>query len=194
MTSGERKAAAETIRSFLDGKGGSHDWDEFISVRKKDLNHQLVRDFCADSDLLYPSGDDRCWCGNEGEARLRELAALLDSRAPFNAIRRFMEEERRRAADEPTAVDATGPGKLGHATITLPVCGVCVVFLSALIPPLARIGVQAGSAVVYLSVPFAVSVAVLSWKKNRDRAWTAIGGLGIAGFFAWQLLENPIHP
>jgi hypothetical protein len=203
MTSRERKDAAETIRSFLDGRSGPLEWDDFTSLQTKDLDYQMIRNFCANSDLLYPPEEKGGWCGKEGKARLLELAALLDSRAPFNAIRGFMDEERRRAAEDPDGDEGSdslrmergrnSPDRLGNATLSLPVFGICLIFVTAMIPPLSRIGPQIGCAVVFLSVPFAGVVAILSWTKSRHRAWTAIAGLGLAVLFSWQLWKHPVH-
>jgi hypothetical protein len=191
MNSRERKDAAEMIRGFLDGTVGQQDWDHFTYLQTKDLDYQLIRNFCANSDLLYPSKGEGRWCGPEGEARLLELAALLDSRAPFNAIRKFMDEERRGAVEDTDSAESSR--RLGNATLSLPVFGIGVIFVTAMIPPLSQIGPQIGTALVFLSVPFAAAVAILSWRRNRERAWTAICGLGLALIFGWQLWNHPVY-
>jgi hypothetical protein len=93
----ERKEMASIILSFLDGTCGPRDWDDFISIRRRDPEEIFICDYCAFTWRLYPSEKRTEWCNDEGAAALRKLAELLASDADQNAIREFIELELERS-------------------------------------------------------------------------------------------------
>jgi hypothetical protein len=96
MKEEEKQELSRTIGSFLDGSCGEWDWDDFISIRSKIPEIQLIKDFCADSSFLYPPVKTGHWCNKLGLQRLAELSRLIRTGTEAD-VRSFVETEMRNA-------------------------------------------------------------------------------------------------
>ena len=67
----------EEIRKFLTGRGGAHDWDDFLSIPIHDPTLNAIRMECAELREKYPPGLHREYCGEEGIRRLKEIVGDL---------------------------------------------------------------------------------------------------------------------
>lgn len=68
---------AETIEKFLDGTGGSWDWDDFTSVRILDPTLDAVRLRCVSLPERFPPIERGHYCGPEGVRELEQLIVEL---------------------------------------------------------------------------------------------------------------------
>ena len=94
MCDKDRQECVKVIASFLDGSCGDYDWDDFISIKSSDSLVQLVKDYCADSDFLYPPDKTGQWCNEQGAQKLEELVQLLKN-GEASIIESFIETEMR---------------------------------------------------------------------------------------------------
>ena len=76
--SDERKRISDLIKRFLDGTVGPYEWDDFISVRQRDAELELIRLECVNIRSLYPTISG--YCSPTGLDRLKIIAESLDSR------------------------------------------------------------------------------------------------------------------
>jgi len=72
--------AARLIRAFLDGSIGRWDWDDFISVPKRDKKLEAIRLECAGIPETFPAESANVYCNADGISRLAVLAAELESK------------------------------------------------------------------------------------------------------------------
>jgi len=72
---------AEAIETFLEGRGSSHDWDDFISIPIADPALEAIRLRCGGLPEEFPSRDNHQYCSLEGEQVLRTYVAQLRGRA-----------------------------------------------------------------------------------------------------------------
>ena len=72
--------AVDSIEKFVNHTGSPWDWDDFISVRQKDPEHEAVRMKCVSADD-FPSTDRRRYCSDAGFDALRDLLTDLRSRS-----------------------------------------------------------------------------------------------------------------
>jgi hypothetical protein len=74
MTSRYSKAeVADIIERFLNGGGGTWEWDDFISLRIEDPELDAIRARCNET---YEDGH-RGWCGPNGIAELTRIMQSL---------------------------------------------------------------------------------------------------------------------
>ncbi len=66
----------EEIRMFLTGRGGAHNWDDFLSIPIHDLTLNAIRMECAELREKYPPGACLEYCGEEGIRRLKEIVGI----------------------------------------------------------------------------------------------------------------------
>jgi hypothetical protein len=69
--------AAQAIETFLEGKAGEWDWDDFVSVRYADAVLEKARRECIAVPDKFPSNDPRRYCSAEGMEVLRGIARRL---------------------------------------------------------------------------------------------------------------------
>ncbi len=77
-----KRTAEDVIREiskFLNGAGGAHDWDDFISIPIDDRRLDEIRIECSDLRDKYPPGGQRQFCSDEGLRRLKEILNDLDT-------------------------------------------------------------------------------------------------------------------
>ena len=72
-----REEVARTIEQFLDGTGGSWDWDNFCSIEIVDPELDHVRILCAGASEMYPPTEKGHYCNPEGIDYLRGIANRL---------------------------------------------------------------------------------------------------------------------
>lgn len=80
------------IDSFLNGSCGEYDWDDFISIQSSNSAVQLIKNYCAESDIRYPPDTVGHWCNDRGAQKLVELSRLIKT-GNKNDIRSFIEIE-----------------------------------------------------------------------------------------------------
>jgi hypothetical protein len=68
-----KEQIAQIIEEFLDAKGSSWDWDDFISIRIDDPELDGVRRLCSDLPNLYPPNRESSYCSEKGLAILDEV-------------------------------------------------------------------------------------------------------------------------
>jgi hypothetical protein len=76
-----RAEAADVIESFVEGKGGSWDWDDFISVRQSDKELEQIRAHCASLPNEFPPQQSGHYCGPQGIEVLKKYVVLLRNTA-----------------------------------------------------------------------------------------------------------------
>jgi hypothetical protein len=81
MTVKQSDEVASLIERFLDGSIGKWEWDDFVSVRHRDAELELVRGRAADLPFEFPPSKPGYYCGEEGLRVLTRLAADLRLRA-----------------------------------------------------------------------------------------------------------------
>jgi hypothetical protein len=68
---------AAEIESFLDGRGGPYDWDDFCTCPIADPRLNAVRKRCAELPREFPPNAPGQYCGNGGVAVLHALIDQL---------------------------------------------------------------------------------------------------------------------
>ena len=69
-----RDEVAKTIENFVNGTGGTWDWDDFLSIRLQDAELDAIRKKCASvRDEFPPPSGDRQYCSDAGTQVLREF-------------------------------------------------------------------------------------------------------------------------
>ena len=76
----EEDAAA--IESFVDGRGGKWDWDDYISIQEDDPFLESVRLRCARASEDFPTQKKSHYCSDEGIRILRSLATEIRTKIP----------------------------------------------------------------------------------------------------------------
>jgi len=66
--------SAEIIETFLEGRSGKWDWDDFTSIKKKDAYLESVRLRCISIHDDFPPKERSHYCSPEGMIVLRTLA------------------------------------------------------------------------------------------------------------------------
>ncbi len=72
---------ATSIENFVEGRGGDHDWDDFLHFPLTDTYLESVRKKCDSVFTEYPATLKGHYCSDAGTAVLRALAADVRSRA-----------------------------------------------------------------------------------------------------------------
>lgn len=74
-----KSEAAEEIENFVERKGGGLDWDDFLTIAKRDPEVDRVRRLCNMLDTYYPPEQDSQigYCSREGLQVLRDLVEVL---------------------------------------------------------------------------------------------------------------------
>ncbi len=78
--SADYEGAAAIIEAFVDGKSGPWDWDDFTSIKKKDVFLESVRSRCIAVRDEYPPKSEGAYCDAEGVEILRALVRELRAR------------------------------------------------------------------------------------------------------------------
>jgi hypothetical protein len=73
----EYDEAAAIIEAFVENRAGKWDWDEFTSIKKKDVFLESVRVRCVSVFNDYPAKEAARYCSPEGFEVLRGLAKEL---------------------------------------------------------------------------------------------------------------------
>ena len=68
------------IKAFLDGTGGSWDWDDFISIPIEDKELDRIRDRCAGLPEEFSPTENGQYCNEEGLKVLREYIKTLEEK------------------------------------------------------------------------------------------------------------------
>jgi len=76
-----RAEAADVIESFILGKGGPWDWDDFLSLPQSDEELEQIRARCDSLPEEFPPQQRTHYCGLEGIEVLRKYVAFLRNRA-----------------------------------------------------------------------------------------------------------------
>ncbi len=71
------RQVADWIENFLEGKGGSWDWDDFISLPINDPELDKIRLRCCDLSEEFPPGENEDYCSEEGVRVMREYIRQL---------------------------------------------------------------------------------------------------------------------
>ena len=72
-----RTEAAQAIEDFLAGRGGAHDWDDFISIPISDRELNAIRLVCAMLPEIYPPEAANQYCGSGGIRFLESVKHFL---------------------------------------------------------------------------------------------------------------------
>lgn len=74
-----RKEAALAIGDFIEGRGGPHDWDDFISIPiRGDRQLDAIRVLCAMLPDIYKPAACNQYCGEAGFAFLAAVKTFLN--------------------------------------------------------------------------------------------------------------------
>ena len=68
---------ANIIEAFLNGTGEKWEWDDFISIRQKDIYLENIRNICDTISLKYPSDKAGHYANDEGFKILKEIIKEL---------------------------------------------------------------------------------------------------------------------
>jgi hypothetical protein len=68
---------AATIRNFIEGKGGDHDWDDFLTFPMKDSVLDAIRLECENIQTQYPADKKGMWCSHAGIEKLKAIEERL---------------------------------------------------------------------------------------------------------------------
>ena len=72
-----REEAALAIGDFIEGRGGPHDWDDFISIPIRDRQLDAIRVLCAMLPDIYKPAAPNQYCGEGGIAFLAAVKTFL---------------------------------------------------------------------------------------------------------------------
>ena len=72
-----REEVASEIETFLDGSGGTWDWDDFLSIKISDPELEAIRQRCADLPYEFPPREAGHYCSPEGAKVLRSIVREL---------------------------------------------------------------------------------------------------------------------
>lgn len=72
-----RDEVAQRIDAFLGGTAGPWDWDDFLSIPIEDAELDRIRARCDSLSSQFPPLERGQFCGPEGMAALRSIAAEL---------------------------------------------------------------------------------------------------------------------
>ena len=72
-----RDEIIEILDDFTNDKGGRWDWDNFISIRLRNVEAEEVRIEVLKIEEEFPPSQKGQWCSQEGVEKLKNLAARL---------------------------------------------------------------------------------------------------------------------
>ena len=70
----------EAIKSFINGKGGEWDWDDFLYAPIKDPYLKEIQQKCANLPDEYPRRNPNEYCNEEGFKILKKILSDLKSK------------------------------------------------------------------------------------------------------------------
>jgi hypothetical protein len=76
----ERKSVATLIRRFIAGKVHPHEWDDFISMPKRNLELDEIRKICLNIPERFPAENKMHYCSEGGIKMLLHLADQVESK------------------------------------------------------------------------------------------------------------------
>ena len=98
MKTDEHSEIVTIIETFLDNTAGPYDWDWMMTGPKQSQEAELISAFCACLDFVYPPDEKGSFCSQEGEAKLKELLAILKNPdRESSELSRFLDSERQKA-------------------------------------------------------------------------------------------------
>lgn len=74
-----RQEVARILEEFIDGTGGPHDWDDFMSFPIEDDNLERIRLRCSGLDSKFPPDQKGRFCNEVGLAVIQTYVAELRS-------------------------------------------------------------------------------------------------------------------
>jgi hypothetical protein len=74
-----KRELANLIKSFLNGTCGNWDWDDFTSVKQRDVAVEKIRQEILDFPDIYPAQVPTEWCNEEGRKALLAIAEAISS-------------------------------------------------------------------------------------------------------------------
>jgi hypothetical protein len=80
MMSKEMDDAIQTIRDFLENKGGIWDWDDFLSCPAREPQVRELQGFCLGLHYEFPPSHKAEYCNEEGFRKLRKRLEELEKR------------------------------------------------------------------------------------------------------------------